>query len=134
MGFSFSKITQKVTKGVQNAAQAIGAVGSLPVQAGFQSIAQTAPAAAQAIGGVGQVAGQATQVLQENPALAGVLTSGLTGGGWNLGSLIPSQAMGNPGPSPSYAPPSAAAPSVPVWVWIVGGVGALLAVVLFIRK
>lgn len=136
MGFSMRRVAAKITSGVQSASQAIGAVASLPVQAAAQSITQTAPALVGAVGAAGQVAGSATQVLQENPALAGALAPAL--GGWGLGSLIPSQSMGNAPAAPSgpvYLPaPEAAGGSVPVWVWIVGGVGALLAVVLFIRK
>jgi hypothetical protein len=135
MGFSLSKVAGKISKGVGSVAQAVGAVGSLPVQAAAQSITQTAPALVGAVGAAGQVAGSATQVLQQNPALAGALAPALSG--WGLGSLIPQGAMASaPAPSgPVFMPaPEAPSASVPVWVWIVGGVGALLAVVLFLRK
>ena len=108
----------------------IGQIGALPLQIAGGSITAGLSAAAP-------VLEQATGLLQANPALAGMLQTGLTGGGWNLGSLIPQAANEQAQPMPSYvaAPAQApASPSVPVWVWIAAGAAALLGLVLVLFR
>lgn len=143
MGFSLksvSKAFKGVTKGVKKAIQRIPeetrnfsnsivrtgtAIGAAP----FQIVGGVATQGIQAIA---PALSAATGVLQDNPLLAGALGSaiGMPGLGGMLGG-------GDSGGGGFAAPVAAAEPekaSVPVWVWIAGGGGLILAFLLFGKK
>lgn len=130
---AFSRFTQKVTRTASNIAQGAAAVATIPIQFAGNTVSASAPALIGGVQSAGQVAGAATTVLQQNPALAGALSAAVPG----LGGLF---GGGSAGAVPSdgggvFTGPTAPTSSgVPVWVWIVGGLGAVLAIVLLLRR
>lgn len=120
------QLSQNVSNLPKAAAQ-IGQVGALPIQIAAGSIGASLSAAAP-------VLGQATQILQENPllgqAIAGAtgLPGGLFGGGQVAGGVESSGGL--------FTPPTAVqqAQGIPLWVWITGGVAALVGAFLIFRK
>lgn len=116
----------KVSKNINKALNGAGRVTTKAVNR-----VATAPAnlLAKQVQAFGKVAGSATQVLRDNPELAGLAGNALGVSG--LGDAFAPKAEAAPAYQPS-AP--AAAPGVPLWVWIAGGAAALLGLVLFLRK
>lgn len=121
----FKKITKALNpaKAVKNAIKSAGEINA----AGFQAVAQ-------GVGAFGGVVKAGTQILRENPELAG-----LAGGALGMPGL--GGAFGGGGgaaPAGEYAAPTPytqpASPGIPVWVWIAGGGAALVGVVLLMRR
>lgn len=142
MGFSLKsvgKAFKSATKGVQKAIQRIPeetrnfsnsvvrtgtAVGAAP----FQIVGGVAT---QGIQAVAPALSAATGVLQDNPILAGALGSAI--GMPGLGGMLGGGDSGGGFAAPVAAPEPEKA-SVPVWVWIAGGGGLILAFLLFGKK
>lgn len=132
----FSKVSKGITKAVRkipqetrNFSNSIVRTGSAIGAAPFQVVGGVATGAIQ---GIAPALSAATGVLQANPALAGVLGGaiGMPGLGSMFGGGAADPGMGGGG----FAMPEQPKASVPIWLWMAGGLAALLAVVLLLRK
>ena len=118
----FKKITKALNpaKAIKSAIKSAGEINA----AGFQAVAQ----------GVGAFGGVVTQILRDNPELAGLAGNalGMPGLGGAFGG------GGGGAPAGEYAAPTPytqpASSGIPVWVWIAGGGAALIGVVLLMRR
>lgn len=126
MGFSFKKIVKQLNpaKAVKNALKSAGEINA----AGFGAIAK-------GVGAFGGVVKAGTQILRENPELAGIAGNALgmpgvggafsSGGGGGMATMPDAGFATSGGPAPS---------TFPTWAWFAIGGGLLLAVVLLLRK
>lgn len=124
MGWSFKKFAKtlqpaKLLKSTIKSAGEINAVG-------FQALAT----GVQAFGGV---VGAGTQIMRQNPEIAGLAGTAL--GMPELGAAFsgPTPAQGGGGYAPAYQPVSAGH-GVPVWVWVVAGVSVVGVVLLLVLR
>lgn len=130
LGGALKKVSSQVRQAIKdtpssaaNVATAVGSVGAIPITA-------TLAAAGSSLTAAAPVLQQASGIVQSNPALAGILGDALgipgLGGAFGGGGA----ASGDAG----YAGMPTAKASVPVWVWIGGGIVALVGLVLLLRK
>jgi len=127
MGFggAISKIGHQLSQAANNAPKAaaqIGVIGALPVTAAFSSVGAGLTAAAP-------VLAQGTSILQQNPALAGLLS---TATGLPLGGFGATDGGGGGMSLPNGAS-AAPAGRLPLWVYAVGAVILLVVGVLLLR-
>ena len=129
-----------VTKGIRSAVKGVQkGIKQIPQEARnavnsavrFQGsvIQGVASSATSVVQGVGQVAGAATEVLNDNPLLGQALGGMVPG----LGGLF---SGGGATTQEAYAPPAdTPAPSkVPMWVWIAAGGAALVGLLLILKR
>lgn len=121
----FSGIAKTVKKIGKQTTQNIKSAGALP----FELVGGIA---AKSIQGVAPALGAATGVLRANPELAGLAGGAI--GMPGLGGLFGGSADMAQAPVGGQFTGQAVSPSIPMWVWIAGGIAAALGLFLFLRK
>lgn len=122
MGFSISRIANKVTKG----AAAVGQIGAAPVVAGFSSVG-TGLTAAQ------PVLAQGTQILQQNPLLGQALSAAAPGLGGIFSGFGAAQGAPVGVGVPASAYPTGQTATSPV-LYIAIGAAVLIGAFILLRK
>ncbi len=143
MGFSLKKVGKSLAGSVKDAGKSVskgfssaiktGATATFeygtlkPLEAVAPKVLNFADRAKKLVGQASQLQRTAQSTVAENQGLFGVIPG--------MDALSPYLGGGGGGGGFAEAPVSAAQPQrVPVWVWIIGGVAALLALVLILRK